>query len=209
MNSEYTSYEQMTIIKKEIEDELEELGKTLEQEGNVGMSGLLIDSEGYPRADIDIYKVRLTRQRINCLQNDYNSLLDRIEKELITIHQINKDKSNETISIRNDVYKVNNLRAFIKIEHVDLNSPSYEAGLRKEDMIIQFGPCTYLNTKRDLKDIAELVKKSENKIILIKVSRKETEPSTNQSLEKRITLKLTPKSWSGHGFLGCKLIYVD
>ena len=36
------------------------------QQGNVGMNEALIDREGYPRADIDVYTVRKARQRIIC-----------------------------------------------------------------------------------------------------------------------------------------------
>lgn len=42
----------------------------LMQQGNVGMDGPLIDREGYPRADIDVYTVRKARQRIICKYQD-------------------------------------------------------------------------------------------------------------------------------------------
>lgn len=37
----------------------------LQQKG-VGMKGPLVDAEGYPRADIDIFSVRHARHRIAC-----------------------------------------------------------------------------------------------------------------------------------------------
>ncbi len=40
--------------KLEIEARIAELGEILKSEGNVGMSGNLIDIEGYPRADVDM-----------------------------------------------------------------------------------------------------------------------------------------------------------
>lgn len=36
------------------------------QQGSVGMHGRLVDSEGYPRADIDVYAVRTARHKIIC-----------------------------------------------------------------------------------------------------------------------------------------------
>ena len=36
------------------------------QQGGVGMSGSLVDSEGFPRSDIDIYAIRTARNRIIC-----------------------------------------------------------------------------------------------------------------------------------------------
>ena len=197
-----SKYDELASKKLAIETELESLGKTLAEEGNVGMHGNLIDDQGYPRADIDIYKIRLTRQRINCLQNDYKELLDQIELELSNQFS----KKNAT----NESNGANNLRPFMKIEQVDPDSPSCEAGLKKGDLIIQFGACTDLNTKKDLSDVAKLVKDSVNKIVLVKVSRKVgEEDEASQISTSKLTLKLTPKPWSGHGLLGCKLIPVD
>lgn len=50
------------------------------------MSGPLVDSEGYPRNDIDIYQVRQARQTIICLQNDHAQLLDQIHELLNQYH---------------------------------------------------------------------------------------------------------------------------
>jgi 26S proteasome regulatory subunit N4 len=95
MTAELNSYEQMLVKKTEIEQELADLGKILDMENSIGMHGPLIDAEGYPRADIDIYKVRMTRQKINCLQNDYTALLNRIEKELESKHELSRDNNKQ------------------------------------------------------------------------------------------------------------------
>lgn len=50
------------------------------------MSGSLVDSEGYPRNDIDVHIVRYSRNQIICLQNDLNALVKEIEKGLHTFH---------------------------------------------------------------------------------------------------------------------------
>jgi hypothetical protein len=36
------------------------------QQKNIGMDGPLVDSEGFPRADIDVYSVRHARHQIAC-----------------------------------------------------------------------------------------------------------------------------------------------
>jgi len=36
------------------------------QQGGVGMSGSLVDDEQFPRADVDVYTVRYSRQRVIC-----------------------------------------------------------------------------------------------------------------------------------------------
>ena len=130
------AYEELEKKKLEIENQLSELEKVLIQEGNVGLTGALVDAEGYPRADIDLYKVRLARQQINCLRNDYKQVLNLIEIELAKIY------SAASTTIKNDSSNVGNSlkRPFCLITQVDTGSPAAEAGLQLQDEIVQFGP---------------------------------------------------------------------
>lgn len=52
--------------KDKIEREIQELNLILETNGNVGMHEPLVDAEGYPRTDIDVFRVRHARHRIIC-----------------------------------------------------------------------------------------------------------------------------------------------
>ena len=54
--------------KEQLEDELKTWLEVLETQGGVGMDGALIDTEGYPRNDIDVHKVREARNRVICLR---------------------------------------------------------------------------------------------------------------------------------------------
>lgn len=183
--------------KCEIESRITELGLILKEEGDVGMSGNIIDSEGYPRNDVDIYKIRLTRQEINCLQNDYKEIIQKIDEEGISLNKENT----ETIS----KYQTNEpIQTFLKITQVDNESPSLTAGLEKGDEIIQFGPFTGSSSSKNLSEISEHVKEREDKIVLLKVSRKHDGSKHDEILR----LKLVPKKWKGHGLLGCKLNYI-
>lgn len=51
--------------KDRIESEIREHNLVL-QANNVGMQDPLVDAEGFPRNDIDVYKVRHARHRIIC-----------------------------------------------------------------------------------------------------------------------------------------------
>lgn len=51
--------------KDRIENEIREQTAVLES-NNVGMSDPLVDADGFPRGDIDVYKVRHARHRIIC-----------------------------------------------------------------------------------------------------------------------------------------------
>ncbi|RNA31922.1 26S proteasome non-ATPase regulatory subunit 9 [Brachionus plicatilis] len=207
-------YEFLVQKKADIEDQLNEYNEILIREKNIGMTEELVDKEGYPRSDIDIYKVRLARQQINRLKNDYNSLLVEIEKELINIHSKfnEEDRPGEfvekTIPLSNE--QIIEHRPFAKITQVDPKSPSSEAGLETDDEIIQLGPFTHLNTQKSLAEIGDHVRKSENKIILVKIQRND---NGNESMaangKKKIIVKLVPKKWSGHGLLGCKIVPID
>lgn len=191
------AYEQLEQQKLAIENQLSELEKVLIQEDNVGMSGPLVDSEGYPRADIDLYKVRLARQQINCLKNDYKQVMNLIEIELGKIYSSNKPSE----SVNGGGAAVVRGRAFCEITQVDAESPASEAGFRVGDQIVQFGPFVHESVGRNLAEIAELVKSHENKIILVNVAR------NGGSDEKTyVKIKLVPKRWSGHGLLGCKIV---
>ena len=185
--------------KEEIERLIAENGRVLEEEGNVGMSGNLVDREGYPRNDIDIYKVRIARQQINCLQNDYKLLMSKLEEHLASTHSTYKQKLGQT-----EVTSHNNLKPFIKITHVDPNSPSFEAGLKVDDEILQFGPFIYSNTEKSLAQIAQHVKEKKDKIILLNVRR-----GAEDASKTNVKIKLIPKQWHGHGTLGCKLVPIN
>ena len=64
--SNMTKEEVLDLIKdkEKMEDELKTWLEVLDCQDNVGMEGELIDSEGYPRNDIDVHKVREARNKI-------------------------------------------------------------------------------------------------------------------------------------------------
>lgn len=49
---------------------------------NVTVTDPLVDAEGFPRADVDVYAVRHARVRIIELRNDLAALIDKIAKGL-------------------------------------------------------------------------------------------------------------------------------
>lgn len=138
----------------------------------------------------------MTRQEINCLQNDYKDLLKEIDERGIPL-------TSENSEVLTKYETVNEApRTFLKVTQVDAESPSALAGLEKSDEIVQFGPITATNVAGGLAEIASHVKEREEKIVLMKVLRKVADQ--NQILR----LKLVPKKWSGHGLLGCKLVLI-
>jgi len=56
------------------------------------MTDSLVDSEGFPRSDIDIVQIRIARNKIICLKNDYKDIMKDIEQALYDVHKVNKEK---------------------------------------------------------------------------------------------------------------------
>jgi 26S proteasome non-ATPase regulatory subunit 9 len=217
------NYEKLVERKLEVEKEIGDWNQVLVAEGNIGMNGKLVDSEGYPRSDIDLYKVREARQQIIRLGNDYKILMAKIEQEIVHLHE--QTRASEATEMDQFVEKpvmshgedpASRHRPFAKISQVDRDSPSFEAGLQLNDEIVQFGPLTFSNTNKNLAEIAIHVKSNINKIILLNVLRQDTtgeamdvDENAEVAAKKSVKIKLVPKTWSGHGVLGCKIIPID
>ncbi|KAL7986659.1 hypothetical protein Chor_012942 [Crotalus horridus] len=60
--------QQLLKKKDEIEAQIKAYYEVLQDQKGVGMSEPLVDADGYPRADVDIYQVRTVRHNIICKQ---------------------------------------------------------------------------------------------------------------------------------------------
>ena len=124
------------------------------------MTDSLVDIEGFPRADLDIYLVRQTRVQIIKLSNDHKFLLKQIEECLVKIHSTSAKDSNVSTTVAGQRTFVS-LNPFAKIDGVAPDSPAFEAGLQRGDAIVEFGS---LNEKTvvELSDLNGVVKAHEN-----------------------------------------------
>ncbi|RWR91162.1 26S proteasome non-ATPase regulatory subunit 9 [Cinnamomum micranthum f. kanehirae] len=77
----------------EIEAEMNSIISRLSQPGGPGISGNLLDSEGFPRSDIDISSVRSDRHRLSELRNDYKDLTDKINENLLLLHSARRSQN--------------------------------------------------------------------------------------------------------------------
>jgi 26S proteasome regulatory subunit N4 len=64
--------------KDALEAELRAQGEILASQAGATMSSPLVDAEGFPRADIDIYAVRGARVRVIQLRNDLAAVVDAL-----------------------------------------------------------------------------------------------------------------------------------
>ncbi|KAI9869904.1 MAG: putative 26S proteasome regulatory subunit [Pleopsidium flavum] len=199
-----------------VESELSALSSVLDSHG-VNMNTSLTTFDGYPRDDLDIAQIRITRTRIIHLRNDYKGLLLRIEAGLHTHHA----------SAQHDAYSANSANVgavrtdpptasssnnilpagvtetpFAKVNSVVAGSPAEDAGLKAGDAIRRFGSINWMNHEK-LTKIAETVQRSEGRSINVKVLRKDDYNHAQEDLQ----LQLMPRrDWGGRGMLGCHLL---
>ncbi|SCM20056.1 proteasome regulatory protein, putative [Plasmodium chabaudi chabaudi] len=186
---------QRECIENEIKENLEFLESP--ENKNIGMHGKLIDPEGFPRNDIDIYKIRIARNKIICLKNDYLNINKKIEEYLHEIHsskpaiRVERNKGNysnntedinsiniKPITNKEDIeYAKNNI--FALVDEIVENSPSHKAGIKLNDQIFEFADIKkegnnidMNNTDNIFKKISDFMKQNPSKIQL-KILRQE------------------------------------
>jgi 26S proteasome regulatory subunit N4 len=198
---------QLIIRKDNLEAELKALGSVLDSHG-VNMNTTLTTFDGYPRNDVDVAQIRVTRARIISLRNDWKEIMAKIEKGL---HQQFEDlKKNGNVETAPAVAAGPSAvdtsaqsapeTPFAKVNSVEHGSPAHEAGLKAEDRIRSFGGTNWMNHER-LRKVGEVVQRNLGRQILVKVVR-----GTGNDAQE-LQLRVTPRQgWGGRGTLGCHIL---
>ncbi|MBN3316666.1 PSMD9 ATPase, partial [Atractosteus spatula] len=195
-NSTFTVDYVKNLVKKkdEIEEQIKAYYDVLEDQKGVGMDGPLVDVEGYPRADVDVFQVRTARHNISCLQNDHKAIMLEIEEALHQLHAREKAKRAwDEAEAREEAMEqgCSPPQPFARVDTVTPGSPASLAGLHVGDEIVEFGSVNSVNFQ-NLQNIAMVVQHSEGKPLSITVIRS----------GQTVHLGLTPQRWSGRGLLG-------
>ena len=83
--------------KKTIESEIADLIDYLTGEGMPGVEGSLVDSEGYPLPNLDLYAIRNARRTLIMKKNDLTALIDKIESKMASyFEEVNKKKQSDS-----------------------------------------------------------------------------------------------------------------
>jgi hypothetical protein len=95
---------------------------------------------------------------------------------------------------------------FARIDAVAMGSPADLAGLKEDDLILEFGPLHAANHSH-LKAIAALVPQmaDEQTSIPITLKRRSSRDRHNHETST-LTILLLPKPWSGRGLIGCHIV---
>ncbi|WWD17211.1 hypothetical protein CI109_101649 [Kwoniella shandongensis] len=192
----------------EIEKEIEALKDVLSSHGATPQTSL-VDPEGYPRGDIDIYAIRHARSALVRLQNDRIEVTDRLGLALQNAFAPSSSSSaqpnghSETVNGHKPASAAGEEpswpeRPVARVNTVASGSPAADAGLRPADLIYSFEGVT-ADSPGGIQAIGSVVARSEGTTLAILVLRQ----------EERVTLSLTPRNgWGGRGMLGCHILPV-
>lgn len=177
--------------------------------GQPGLRGRLVDSDGFPRADVDVHAIRTDRHALSVLDTDAKEVAATLEALLLCIHAEAKAAAASASAPPRAPTPPKRLRdaprpdepllvdpvpaappprsPFALVDSVALGSPASEAGLAVGDWVVSLGGCAQLGgLQAVVHDGSELV---------VEVLRD----------GRALSLRLTPRPWAGRGLLGCHL----
>ncbi|KAI9919540.1 hypothetical protein PsorP6_017317 [Peronosclerospora sorghi] len=198
-----SEYESAVKAKEALEEEIQAYVTELHSGTNPGLHGPLVDAEGFPRADVDVFRVRQLRHIVAIKQTDHRDVMNKIEHLLPQVFSAKSSGSSihaasptletqrkETVEhVKPEDAEI---QAFARVERVQPGSPAEMAGLQSHDLILRFGTAEARN-HRNLVAIKDIVERSIGSEIRVLIRRE----------RQVMTLKLTPQTWNGPGVLGC------
>lgn len=179
--------------KDEYEAELAAMAEVLKTQG-CGMDEELVDADGFPRADIDVYQVRHARHGIRTKGNDLKALMGRIEQGLYSLHAQARESAPGGV-VLSSPKPTPTVAPFARVLVVVEGGPAEGAGIRQGDLVAKFGTVTKENFT-GLKNISDVAAASKDRAVEMTVIRG----------QGSLRLRLTPNDgWGGQGLLGFKI----
>jgi 26S proteasome non-ATPase regulatory subunit 9 len=174
----------------------------------------LVDQDGFPRADIDLFAVRIARNQVSCLLNDLKDINRQLDTALHSLHALGQEAVLEAIQAEKNERSLQTtttlmaskstfipkteteiiLKPWAIIDSVSTNSPASESGLRCGDKILKMGNAiSFATVTSEVRRYAEDIGLGAMKVHL----------SRNG---EEMMINLLPKPWNGQGVLGCHII---
>lgn len=187
-----------------MERELSSLTDYLNGPNMPGLTGPLVDAEGFPRADLDLYRIREVRQRFNRLNNDHCAVMKEIEQEMSAYYGDRPVQAavNGRVEVEIEavsVAPVERREPFAWVAEVTAESPASAGGLLVNDRVVKITSGTQGDFTA-LSALPDLVSHHINQSLLFSILRTN---ELNQELSFEVSI--TPQQWSGPGLLGCRL----
>ncbi|KAG5481951.1 hypothetical protein LSCM1_05663 [Leishmania martiniquensis] len=203
--------EQKAALERKLTDALQYLAST-----PVGLRGPLLDDEGFPRNDCDLYAVRMARNTADCARNDLCALSDRLLSLLNELHcqtqeeaqlqmvqdecgrrqrQAAAEKRGQRMA---ELHRVSRLQPCLVVVKVDANSPAEEAGLSVGMLVLQYGAVTRAELLAEgLQALARETVAHVGEPIVVWVRK------PGELEDDPCELVVVPQRWQGPGLLGC------
>ncbi|NXC18243.1 PSMD9 ATPase, partial [Corythaeola cristata] len=184
--------QQLVKRKDELEAQIKAYYELLEGQKGVGMSEPLVDAEGFPRDDIDLYQVRTARHNIICEwgPGPGGRALPGCPEAGGAFPFGGDEPVKKWFSGRPTGVML--LWYYLSLEKADAHLTSISVqGLQVDDEIVEFGSVN-INNFQNLQNIATVVQHSEGRPLSVTVIRS----------GKKVHVGLTPKRWAGKGLLG-------
>ncbi|KAF5217088.1 hypothetical protein ECC02_010064 [Trypanosoma cruzi] len=204
--------EERAAVMRQIEEAMAFLNTT-----PVGLDGPLVDGEGFPRNDCDLYAVRRARQAVICGRNDLKALENSMHEKLALLHEENQEEATKQMERDNEarrkgkseavqreqrrrlVREMSKKSPFVRVLTTSANSPGAQAGLTAGDLIVQYGEIDATTvTAKGFGEMARVTASHEGKMISVWVKRK------GEAEDEAVEILLVPTRWAGSGLIGCE-----
>nr|XP_023912652.1 26S proteasome non-ATPase regulatory subunit 9-like [Quercus suber]POF10168.1 26s proteasome non-atpase regulatory subunit 9 [Quercus suber] len=219
--------ETMALMDKRsaLEAEMNAIIDRLCQPGGPGLSGNLVDSEGFPRSDIDIPVVRAERHRLSELRNDHKVTTEKIDQNIQILHssRLASRSSPPKESVQGKPEGPNNQNSPVVSDVPSASSHNVVLRDSSSDMdvdVMASIPFAMVDEIADASPAAEDGLQLGDQIIKFGnveagenlLQRLASEAQTNQGCAipvvimrqgAPINLTVTPRTWQGRGLLGC------
>ncbi|GJM98792.1 hypothetical protein PR202_ga15831 [Eleusine coracana subsp. coracana] len=188
-----------------LEAEMDAIIARLTAPGGPGITGRLVDDEGFPRSDIDIPNVLAQRRRLSELRNDHKDITSKIEKNLEVLHSAKLSRSEQSTSRQSDATAslhtglsqsepmeedpVTRL-PFALIDEITDGSPASVDGLQLGDEIVKFGNVEAGDRLQE-RLMSEGLSNEDSQVHLVIIRQGSV-----------MNLTVTPRKWHGRGLLG-------
>ncbi|KAM0853765.1 hypothetical protein ACQ4PT_050879 [Festuca glaucescens] len=189
-----------------LEAEMNAIIAALSAPGGPGITGGLVDAEGFPRADIDIPAVIAQRRKLGELRNDHRDITNKIEKNLEALHSTKLTRNEQSTPrssgtsvplhgglSQNDPMEedVVTRLPFAMIDEIAEGSPAAVDGLLLGDEIVKFGSVEAGDRLQE-RLVSEALSNEGNQVSLL-INRQGSP----------MNLTITPRKWHGRGLMGC------
>ena len=167
------------------------------------MSSPLVDSDGFPRADIDVASVRTARSKIIHLRNDVRAVSDQIASALELLMARPESTATSSGGAQDaEMADAEQAKAFALVDGVTPGGPAARAGLKRTDRIVHLGPIHAGNHER-LSALGPLLQRHEGMTVPLTILRDSADDGAEPTT---LVLHLTPQKWSGRGLLGAHIV---